>query len=138
MAPASSRRTAAGRDHTHHAPILLSTSLPDPGIEGVPSLTRRAVGQGAAYYLATFPDRDGIERLVDRLLAESAIEPVADADFGVELTRRRAADGSSFVFAINHSGADASVRRVAGTELLSGAPFTGTVSAGRVAVIAEQ
>ncbi|MCE3293592.1 MAG: Beta-galactosidase, partial [Arthrobacter sp.] len=102
-----------------------------------PSLTRRAVGRGAAFYLATFPDQDGIERLVDRLLAESGAAPVADADSGVELTRRRATDGSSFVFAINHSGADASVR-VAGTELLSGAPFTGTVPAGRVAVIAEE
>ena len=106
-------------------------------LEGVPSLTRRAVGRGAAFYLATFPDQDGIERLVDRLLAESGAAPVADGDFGVELTRRRATDGSSFVFAINHSGVDASVR-VAGTELLSGAAFTGTVPAGRVAVIAEE
>lgn len=125
-------------EHVHLAGAEALNTFTEFPLEGVPSLTRRAVGQGAAYYLATFPDRDGIERLVDRLLAESAIEPVADADFGVELTRRRAADGSSFVFAINHSGADASVRRVAGTELLSGAPFTGTVSAGRVAVIAEQ
>lgn len=124
-------------EHVHLAGAeALNTFIEFP-LEGVPSLTRRAVGRGAAFYLATFPDQDGIERLVDRLLAESGAAPVADADSGVELTRRRATDGSSFVFAINHSGADASVR-VAGTELLSGAPFTGMVPAGRVAVIAEE
>lgn len=124
-------------EHVHLAGAEAVNTFTEFPLKGVPSLTRRAVGRGAAFYLATFPDQDGIERLVDRLLAESGAAPVADADSGVELTRRRATDGSSFVFAINHSGADASVR-VAGTELLSGAPFTGTVPAGRVAVIAEE
>ncbi len=86
--------------------------------------------------MATFPDRDGIEALVDRLLAESGVAAVAEADQGVELTRRRDADGRSFVFAINHSRADAMVG-VAGEELLSGERFSGTVPAGGVAVIAE-
>jgi beta-galactosidase len=40
------------------------------------------------------------------------------------------------VFAINHSRADARVQ-VAGTELLSGQRFAGTVPAGAVAVVAE-
>jgi beta-galactosidase len=106
-------------------------------LEGVPSLTRRAVGRGAAWYLATFPDQEGIEALVDRLLAESGVTSVADADSGVELTRRLGEDGSSYVFAINHAGANVTVN-VAGTDLLSGSPFTGTVPAGRVAVIAEE
>jgi beta-galactosidase len=86
--------------------------------------------------LATFPDRNGVEALLDRLLAESGVAPVAHADHGVELTRRRGVDGGSFVFAINHTHADASVR-VAGAELLSGQRFAGTVPAGGVAVIAE-
>lgn len=124
-------------EHVHLAGAEALNTFAEFPLEGVPSLTRRAVGRGAAFYLATFPDRDGIERLVDRLLAESAIGPVADADFGVELARRRGEDGRSFVFAINHSGADASVS-AAGTELLSGVPFTGTVPAGKVAVIAEE
>jgi beta-galactosidase len=105
-------------------------------LEGVPALTRRSVGAGSAWYLATFPDRDGIEALVDRLLAESGVSTVAETDPGVELTRRRDAEGRSFVFAINHSRADATVR-VAGAELLSGERFAGTVPAGGVAVIAE-
>jgi beta-galactosidase len=105
-------------------------------LDGVPALTRRTVGAGSAWYLATFPDRDGIEALVDRLLADAGISAVAEADPGVELTRRRDAEGKSFVFAINHSRADATVR-VAGAELLCGELFAGTVPAGGVAVIAE-
>ncbi|MGM9471605.1 beta-galactosidase [Pseudarthrobacter sp. YS3] len=105
-------------------------------LEGVPSLTRHAVGSGAAWYLATFPDPDGIETVVERLLAESGVTPVAQADAGLELTRRRASDGSSYLFVINHSRSSASVQ-ASGTDLLSGEPFAGTVAAGSVAVIAE-
>lgn len=105
-------------------------------LEGVPSLTRRAVGSGAAWYLATFPDQDGIESLVDRLLAESGVAPLAAADPGVELVRRHSSDGQRFLFAINHTRAEASVH-ASGTELLTGGAFSGTVPAGGVAVIAE-
>jgi beta-galactosidase len=94
------------------------------------------VGSGAAWYLATFPDRDGIESLVDRLLAESGVSPVAEADPGVELVRRRSADGGSFLFAINHTPTAATVR-ASGTDMLAGERFSGTVEGGRVAVIAE-
>jgi beta-galactosidase len=73
---------------------------------------------------------------VERLLAESGVSPVAVADDGVELTRRRSEDGSSFVFAINHSRMDASVS-VSGIDLISGTRFGGTIPAGAVAVVAE-
>jgi beta-galactosidase len=122
---------AAGED----AAEVLATFTEYP-LDGVPALTRRPAGSGSAWYLATFPDRDGIESLVDRLVAESGVSAVANADQGVELTRRRNADGTGFVFAINHSRADARVE-VAGTELLSGERFTGSVPAGGVAVVAE-
>ncbi|WP_066294182.1 beta-galactosidase [Arthrobacter sp. B6] len=123
-------------EHVHLAGAEAVQTFTDYPLEGVPSLTRHAVGTGAAWYLATFPDRDGIESIVDRLLAESGVSPVAQADTGVELTRRRAADGSSFLFAINHSRSSATVQ-VSGTDLLSGGRFAGTVEAGAVAVIAE-
>jgi beta-galactosidase len=133
-------------EHVHVAGVSGDSADGSPGAEvlatfteypldGVPALTRRSVGAGSAWYLATFPDRDGIEALVDRLLAAAGISAVAEADHGVELTRRRA-EGRSFVFAINHSRADATVR-VVGADLLSGERFTGTVPAGGVAVIAE-
>ena len=73
---------------------------------------------------------------MDRLLAESGVAPVADADAGVELTRRRAADGRSFLFAINHSRSSATVH-ASGVDLLTGERFSGMVDAGSVAVIAE-
>jgi beta-galactosidase len=122
-------------EHVHvNGADVLSTFTEYP-LDGVPALTRRPVGAGSAWYLATFPDRDGIEALVDRLLAEAGIPAVAEADHGVELTRR-SAEGRSFVFAINHSMADATVR-LAGADLLTGERFTGTIPAGGVAVIAE-
>jgi beta-galactosidase len=123
-------------EHVHLAGAEAVQSFTEYPLEGIPSLTRRTVGSGAAWYLATFPDADGIEALVDKLLAESGVSPAAAADPGVELTRRLSADGRSFLFAINHTRADAAVE-AAGTDLLTGEPFAGTVPAGGVAVVAE-
>ncbi|ALV42241.1 beta-galactosidase [Pseudarthrobacter sulfonivorans] len=131
-------------EHVHLAGAEAVQTFTEYPLEGVPSLTRHAVGSGdsagaasgAAWYLATFPDRDGIEAVVDRLLAESGVAPVAAADRGVELVRRRTDDGGSFLFAINHSRSAAAVE-AAGVDLLTGARFAGTVEAGSVAVIAE-
>jgi beta-galactosidase len=123
-------------EHVHLAGAEAVQSFTEYPLEGVPSLTRRSVGSGAAWYLATFPDRDGIEAVVDRLLVESGVAPAAVADPGVEVVRRRSDDGRSFLFAINHTRSDASVN-AAGTDLLTGEQFSGSVPAGAVAVIAE-
>lgn len=128
--------SAVWSEHVHLDGADAVQTFTEYPLENVPSLTRNAIGAGAAWYLATFPDSDGIESVVDRLLAEAGVAPAAQADQGVELTRRRAADGSSFLFAINHSRSAASVQ-AAGTDLLSGKRFAGTVEAGDVAVIAE-
>jgi beta-galactosidase len=123
-------------EHVHLAGAEAVQTFTGYPLEGVPSLTRRAVGSGAAWYLATFPDPDGIEAVLDRLLAESGVTPAADADPGVELVRRMSADGQSFLFAINHTRSAASVSAT-GTNLLTGESFVGTVPAGGVAVVAE-
>jgi beta-galactosidase len=123
-------------EHVHLSGAEAIQTFTGYPLEGVPSLTRRAVGSGAAWYLATFPDRDGIESLLDRLLAESGVSPVAAADPGVERVRRFAPDGQSFLFAINHTRSEAAVE-ASGTDLLTGKAFTGTVPAGGVAVVAE-
>lgn len=123
-------------EHVHLAGADAIQTFTGYPLEGVPSLTRRSVGSGTAWYLATFPDRDGLEAIVDRLLADSGVAPVALADPGVELTRRRAADGQGFLFAINHTRSAASVQ-ASGTDIVTGEPFAGLVEAGSVAVIAE-
>ncbi|BCW20353.1 beta-galactosidase [Arthrobacter sp. NtRootA9] len=123
-------------EHVHLAGADAVQKFTEYPLEGVPALTRRAVGDGAAWYLATFPDRNGIDALVDRLLAESGVSPVTAADPGVEVVRRRLPDGGSFLFAINHTRASASVAAI-GMDLLTGEPFAGSVPAGSVAVIEE-
>ncbi|MGN7200667.1 beta-galactosidase [Arthrobacter sp. SAFR-044] len=123
-------------EHVHLEGAEAVQAFTEYPLEGVPSLTRRAVGSGAAWYLATFPDPDGIGALLDKLVAESGVSPAAAADAGVELVRRTSADGQSFLFAINHTRSDASVSAT-GTDLLTGEPFGGSVPAGGVAVVAE-
>ncbi len=123
-------------EHVHLAGAEAVQTFTEYPLEGVPSLTRHAVGSGAAWYLATFPDRDGIESIVNRLLAESGVAPVTDADPGVEVMRRRSSDGNSFLFAINHSRSSAAVH-ASGVDLLTGGRFIGSVDAGSVVVIAE-
>jgi beta-galactosidase len=123
-------------EHVHLAGAEAVQTFAEYPLEGVPSLTRHAAGSGTAWYLATFPDHDGIEALVDRLLAESGVAPAAAADAGVELVRRRADSGGSYLFAINHTRSAAAVEAV-GIDLLTGSAFAGTVEAGSVAVITE-
>lgn len=123
-------------EHVHLAGAETVQAFTAYPLEGVPALTRRSVGSGAAWYLATFPDRNGIDALVDRLLAESGVSPAAVADAGVELVRRRSDDGQGFLFAINHTRSTAAVSAT-GTDLLTGEPFGGSVPAGSIAVIRE-
>ncbi|MDQ0922113.1 beta-galactosidase [Pseudarthrobacter sp. W1I19] len=123
-------------EHVHLAGAEALQTFTEYPLEGVPSLTRHSVGSGAAWYMATFPDREGIESVVDRLLEESGVAPVAAADPGVELTRRRSDDGRSFLFAINHSRSSGTVQ-ASGVDLLSGDRFDGSVPAGGVVVVAE-
>ncbi|WP_045729270.1 beta-galactosidase [Pseudarthrobacter chlorophenolicus] len=123
-------------EHVHLAGADAVQSFTEYPLEGVPAVTRRPVDSGAAWYLATFPDRDGIDALVGRLLAESGVSPAAAADAGVELVRRRSAEGQGFLFAINHTRSAAAVSAT-GTDLLTGEPFGGSVPAGSIAVIRE-
>ncbi|MCY1673665.1 beta-galactosidase [Pseudarthrobacter sp. SL88] len=123
-------------EHVHLAGAEAVQAFTEYPLEGVPALTRQSVGSGAAWYLATFPDRNGVDALVDRLLAESGVSPAAVADAGVELVRRRSDDGQGFLFAINHTRSTAAVSAT-GTDLLTGEPFGGSVPAGSIAVIRE-
>lgn len=123
-------------EHVHLTGAKALSTFTEYPLEGVPALTRRVVGEGSAWYLATFPDSNGIDALVERLLAEAGVESLAAADPGVELIRRTSDDGATFLFAINHSRRDAAVKAT-GVDLLTGATFDGVVPAGAVAVVSE-
>jgi len=124
-------------EHVHAEPAThVEATFTGYPLEGVPALTRRSVGTGSAWYLATLPDAAGIEALTARLVEEAGVRPVTEASVGVELSRRRCDDGRTFLFAINHSTEDATIK-ADGENLLSGARFSGVVPAGAVAVIAE-
>ncbi|MFF5563125.1 beta-galactosidase [Streptomyces sp. NPDC012623] len=73
-------------------------------LAGLPAVTRNTVGDGTAWYIATRPDSEATGSLVDQVLAEAGVAPVvADLPTGVEAVRRHAADGSSYLFVINHT-----------------------------------
>ena len=115
----------------------LATYVDGPA-PGVPAVTRHAVGRGSAWYAATRLDRDASDALVARLLEASGVEPLAGVRPGVEVTRRHADDGRSWLFVVNHTDAGVDVE-ARGLDLVSGKSADGvvTVDAGGVAVVRE-
>ncbi len=71
-------------------------------------MTRRQVGSGAAWYVATRLDAGGTDRLVERLVSETGVEQLPGASPLVEVTRR-VGDDASWLFVINHGEDEASV-----------------------------
>ncbi|MFF2454325.1 beta-galactosidase [Isoptericola sp. NPDC058082] len=121
-------------------------SYDDGALAGRAAVTRREVGAGRAWYVATRLDDAGLGALAERLVAEAGVGPDVVAPAGVEVVRRWADDGTtddatSWLFAINHTDADATLGTpdapVTGTELLSGDTVEGSlaVPAGAVRVV---
>lgn len=113
----------------------------DGPVPGGPAITRHEIGDGVAWYLATRLDQGALDRLVARIAAEAALSPVATwsgAAADVELTRRVAADGTSWVFVINHTHAEVVVD-VQGHDLVTDREVSPALSldAGAVAVIRQ-
>ena len=75
---------------------------------GLPALTRNACGLGTAWYLAGKPDQEGVDAVMDRILAETDL-PRADAGVehrtGVVVTVR-----GDYLFVQNYSGEPQQVR----------------------------
>ncbi len=119
----------------HPVDAAVVSSYADGPLPGVPALTRRQVGDGAAWYLATRVDAAGTAALTRHLCAAVGVE-THDLP-GVEVVRRRR-DDASYLFVINHTDADVQVRAT-GVDLVADQPCAGTVSvaAGGVAVVRE-
>ncbi|MFE7507288.1 beta-galactosidase [Promicromonospora sp. NPDC057488] len=123
-------------------------SYQDGALAGRPAVTRRAVGSGHAWYVATRLDRPGLDSLAGTLVAEAGVGPDVAAPAGVEVVRRwsdatppAGGQPTSWLFVVNHTGDDATIGTgaapVTGTELLTGETVTGTltVPAGGVRVL---
>ncbi len=104
---------------------------------GGAALTRRTVGAGAAWYLATALAATDYAALIERLADDAHTPRLRAASGELELVRRT--DGErSILFAINHTDHDATVH-ARGRDLVNEEPVSGTVGvpAGGVRIIEE-
>jgi beta-galactosidase len=113
-------------------------SYVDGRLPGVPAVTRHQHERGTAWYVATRLDRPAVASVTDRLLAEAGVEPVAPTRAGVEVTRRVAEDGRSWVFVVNHTDQQASCE-LTGHDLVADQTVTGLLQLdpGGVAVVRQ-
>ncbi|WP_407319163.1 beta-galactosidase [Isoptericola halotolerans] len=101
----------------------------DGALAGHPAVTRREVGAGAAWYVGTRLDPAGLASLVGRLVEESGVAPDVAAPAGVELVRRRTADGATtWLFALNHTDDGTTLDGLTGTELITGTAVEGSLA----------
>lgn len=105
---------------------------------GSPAITRNPFGSGTAWYVATGLDQLDLDDLVREALDGAGIAPLAAGAAELDVTRRIAADGTSFLFAVNHGDHDIELAST-GTDLLSGDRLETSVvvAAGGVRVIWE-
>jgi beta-galactosidase len=95
----------------------------DGALEEWPAVTRRTVGGGRGWYVATLPEHGALRRLVERVVTDAGVDvlPVAASGANVESVRR----GRS-LFVINH-GPDEVRIDVDGMDILTGRAAMGLV-----------
>jgi beta-galactosidase len=104
---------------------------------GRAAITRHRLGAGTAWYVSSRLAADGLDAVLARAAADAGIAPREELPRDVEVVRREG-EGGSFVFAINHTGAEAKVPMARpGTELLTAERADGplVVPAGAVRVV---
>jgi beta-galactosidase len=124
-------------------------------LAGLPAVTRRAVGAsgavgaGAAWYLSTLLAADDLTALLRGIAVEAGILPAspaaapasvpATAPSGVSVTRRRDRVGQSWLFAVNHGTATATLP-ANGLDLIGRCEIAGAIDLppGGVTVIRER
>ncbi|WP_410539043.1 beta-galactosidase [Streptomyces sp. KL2] len=104
---------------------------------GGPAVTRNRLGEGTAWYVSTRLGPGGLDAVLAAACADAGIAPREEIPRDVEVVRRSGECGT-YLFVLNHTGADAKVPLGAsGTELLGGARVAGrlAVPAGEVRVV---
>ena len=124
-------------EHLHLVGATAVRSYAGGPLAGVPALTRRTTGQGAAWYLATEPDDALLSALVGELVEAAEVAPVVAAPEGVEVVRRRGSE-ASYLFVLNHT-ADAVTVRASGHDLVADVRVSGELrlESGGAAVLRE-
>jgi beta-galactosidase len=131
---------------TEHAVAAPGTevlaSLVDGPLAGTPALTRRPVGRGSAWYLATSLDRGSMRRWLERITAEAGCRPAAEVPEGaageVDVVRRRRGQ-ESWLFVLNHGAEALRLPGTRGRDLVADADVDGdlVVPRGGCAVLRE-
>ncbi|MGN9906284.1 beta-galactosidase [Phytohabitans sp. LJ34] len=101
-------------------------------LAGAPALTRH----GTAWYTSTRLADPDLARWLGAVAETAGVAPTHPVPAGVEAVRRRHADGRTYLFLMNHTDTPAAVE-AAGTDLLTGAAWTGRLDPGGVAVLRE-
>ncbi len=107
---------------------------------GRPALTRNRFGKGYAWYVASDPNQEFVNRLIGYICGDLRISPLLKAPKDVEVTRRWKGR-ESFTFVLNHNAAPVEVdfghQRY--LDLLSGASVSGrTLVDGRGVLILKE
>lgn len=110
-------------------------------LAGSPALTRRVVGAGAAWYVSTRLDRDGVAALLDQVCRAAGVGAPVPSAPGLEVLQRVSDEESPaalWTFLINH-GDSAVPITLSGHDLVRDRPVQGTwdLPAGAVAVVRE-
>jgi len=80
-------------------------SYVDGPAAGGPAVTRHRFGAGTAWYVSTRPDPGTLREILRRAAADAGVEFDTETPDTLELVRREAADGTRYLFAINHGDA---------------------------------
>jgi len=125
---------------TEHVAVVGDTDVVarfrDGPAAGEPALTRRIIGGGTAWYLATRPTPAGLMTVVDAVYAAAGIVPDRALPADLEVVERSSAT-DRFQFLVNHSEQD-TVVATSGVELVTGTSVPGAgqnVPAGTVRVV---
>jgi beta-galactosidase len=76
-------------------------------LDGQPAVTAHRYGAGMVYYTGAYLDGASQQVLLDRIAAGAGVTPTLPAPPGVEVGRRRRADGEDIYLLVNHTRAAA-------------------------------